>query len=187
MVPLPIVAAACRSALADVPPPFPFANATYVADIRGTEAAPDHQFLVYPWSDSNGRPMASLRLLEGDAPITFGRRILGAPRLYAVPRADLDAWFTGRPFPGPDELDPTFVAFLDEKGSLCAELRPVDTRLACQPAHRREVVEVEVRDGVCHASEGGGCGCAAVGAGAPAAALLGATLTRRRRAPPRPE
>lgn len=79
------------TASADVPPPDGLKRVPYQVEVQGLEAHADRVLLVYPWSMSNGRPMAEVGELKPGAPLTFGRRIDGQPRVYAMRRDAYEA------------------------------------------------------------------------------------------------
>ncbi len=79
-------------ARADLPPPPLKKYASYAVVVHGLGAHPEHVVVVYPWSNSNGVPMAELVQLIDGQPLRFGRRIDGSPAFYALKRAELEAW-----------------------------------------------------------------------------------------------
>ena len=75
-------------AFADIPPPPTEKFVDYEVVVTGVRG--DAALVVYPWSLSNGVPMAELAEVKDGKAVSFGRRIAGLPAFYAVPRAALD-------------------------------------------------------------------------------------------------
>jgi MYXO-CTERM domain-containing protein len=85
------VAFAGSVARADLPPPDGQKFVPYGFRVEGVSAQTDWVLLAYPCSDSNGRPMDEYQVVSEGANIGVGRRG-GTPRLYAMKRADYDAF-----------------------------------------------------------------------------------------------
>lgn len=77
------------SASADVAPPAGIKYARFQIQVQGLDAHPDHVLLVFPHSLSNGAPTAEIAVVEPGKPLSFGRRIMGQPKVYAMRK---DAW-----------------------------------------------------------------------------------------------
>lgn len=97
---------------ADIPPPpgDKFVDFAYAVD--GLERFPDYVLLGYPSSASNGRPLDEYAEVSSQ-PTKLGRRS-GTPVLYAVKRADYEAWKATLPPldpDGPTRDHPAFVSF----------------------------------------------------------------------------
>lgn len=110
-------------ARADLPPPDGTKFVSYAYAVDGLEAHPDFVLLGYPSSATNGRPMDDYAEL-GKQPVTLGRRG-GSPAIYAVKRADYEAWKATLAPLGPDAPtfdNPAFKAFFtSDKVARCDE------------------------------------------------------------------
>jgi hypothetical protein len=70
--------------------------------VTGLADAKDFALVSFPCSESNGKPMAEMVVLNEGMPVPVGRRGGGCP-VYAIAKADLDAWQKKNPMNvGPD-------------------------------------------------------------------------------------
>lgn len=73
-------------ALADVAPPSGHKLAKFEIAVESAPEGGDQALVVYPWSLSNGVPLAQVGEVRPSANLRFGRRIEGAPAFWMVPR-----------------------------------------------------------------------------------------------------
>ncbi|MCB9674649.1 MAG: hypothetical protein H6737_05990 [Alphaproteobacteria bacterium] len=78
----------CASALADLPPPPGTRDVPFEIVVNDLPADLDPALIAYPWSMSNGRPMAEVAEVKPEG-LAFGRRVSGTPRFWRVPRSKL--------------------------------------------------------------------------------------------------
>jgi hypothetical protein len=86
--------AAASSARADLPPPDGTKFVGFAFKVDNLASFKDFALLAYPCGTSDGRPTAEMAELAEGTPVPVGRRG-GNCKLYAMPRADLDAWKKG--------------------------------------------------------------------------------------------
>ena len=79
-------------AYADIPPSQGYKRVGYGVEIKNKGEFKDYVFFVYPWSTSDGRPMAEVGDFSLSKTLRFGRRIMGTPSLYAIKRDQYAAY-----------------------------------------------------------------------------------------------
>jgi hypothetical protein len=133
----PVLASALlpATAAADVPPPDGNKFVSYAFKVEGPRG--DLVVFAYPTSASNGAPTAELSVVEG-APIELGRRS-GQTKLYAMKRADFEAWKAGYQ-PNPSAFDDPAVLGLIAKAIPC-DLQPTPNFTLPASDLREAVVE----------------------------------------------
>lgn len=111
-------------ARADLPPPTGTKFVGYAFTVTGQSKHADWVVLAYPVSLSNGRPTAELAVLEDGVAQELGRRS-GVPKIYAMKRADFDAWKAGyQPNIEDPFKDPAVEALLGSGKALPCDLGP---------------------------------------------------------------
>jgi MYXO-CTERM domain-containing protein len=76
------------TAFADVPPAPGMTRVPFEITVEGVTDDSDPALVVWPWSLSNGRPTAEVGVV-GSGGLEFGRRVMGTPKFWLVPRAQL--------------------------------------------------------------------------------------------------
>lgn len=88
------MALAPGAAFADVAAPRGDKYVPFAFTVLDVSKFADFVVFAYPTSQSNGAPTAELAVVSEGAPVMLGRRS-GQPKLYAMKRADFDAWKSG--------------------------------------------------------------------------------------------
>ena len=83
-------------AYADIPPPQGYKRVDYIIKITNMSDFKGYKLFVYPWSDSNGSPTAEIGAFSHEGSLSFGQRILGIPRLYAINRDQYAAYMSAQ-------------------------------------------------------------------------------------------
>jgi hypothetical protein len=139
-------------ARADLPPPDGLRFVGFAFRVDGGAKFPDHVLLAYPASDSNGAPQMDYKEVPDGAEVSLGRRG-GAPWLYAMKRADYEAWKASYKPTGGYE-DPALKALFEgDRVRRCdAQVMPVNTLPTDSPETRvLHTFRVEAIDaGRCH-------------------------------------
>ena len=67
---------------------------TNAVEVRGLDKHPDWIVVVFPGAPPSGRPVAWPSLVEDGFQTVIDRKVLGKPKLWALPRTELDALTT---------------------------------------------------------------------------------------------
>lgn len=110
------------AARADVAPPEGIKRVDYRFTVTGLAAFKDWALLAFPCGTSNGAPMDEMVLLGDDVPVAVGRRGGSCP-LYAMKRADFDAWVKANP-DGPNHDKAMGDLFKSKQVVACNGARP---------------------------------------------------------------
>jgi MYXO-CTERM domain-containing protein len=94
-------------ARADLPPPDGKKFVGFSFSVDNVSSFKDFALLAFPCSSSNGVPVVEMAELKEGTSVSVGRRG-GNCKLYAMPRADLDAWRKGVTSNKGDEVEALF-------------------------------------------------------------------------------
>jgi hypothetical protein len=136
LVALAVTTLAPAAAHADLPPPSGTKFVSYAFSVADVGKHGDFVVFAYPTSQSDGAPTEELSVVTEGAPVGIGRRS-GPPKLYAMKRAEFDAWKAGYQ-PNPQSFDDPAVL------ALIAKAIPCD--LAPSPNH--QLPKSDLRDAV---------------------------------------
>jgi MYXO-CTERM domain-containing protein len=95
-------------ARADLPPPEGTKFVGFSFKVENLAQAKDFVLLAYPCSQSSGVPVRKMAVIQDGAVVDVGRRG-GDCKLYAMARADFDAWRKGTPGDEGDAVDALFT------------------------------------------------------------------------------
>lgn len=115
------------NAVADIPPPAHQKRVSYGIEITNISDFKGYKLFVYPWSSSHGRPMALIGEFSEAGRLYFGRRIMGAPKLYAIKVEDFRAYQQRQE--SPDAVE----------GVMLKDFPHLDCQLEITPLHTVEV------------------------------------------------
>jgi MYXO-CTERM domain-containing protein len=106
-------------ALADLPPPDGTKFVGYGFQVDNLAAFPDYVVLAFPWSMSSGRPSEEHAVVSDGKRLGVGRRS-ASPKLYAMKRADYEAWKATYTPPQDNYEDPQLrTLFASDKVRVC--------------------------------------------------------------------